>query len=901
MLPPPPRTGNGRAAPEGAHGPLGALAVAPGHPSGSAWVPSRPTPPPRRTVRLHTLGFLAFLATLLLFLLAVYLPNERNEILAAWQARLASLAGDRAAALEAWVEERLQDATLLATFPSVQLLAAATQGPPHPLAVTAQERGHLEEVFLSISRTSRYRGIYLLDAAGNLLAASPGAPPLEPSYLAIAQRAVARGESVLDFHAHPGAPPAIAAAAPVRLAAPPREAGRIAGAILLSADPTESVFPLLAREPVPTASGESVLVRRRGHLVEFLSPLRHRPDPPMTFTRPFRTEKLAAAAATRGVETVDEFVDYRGQAVLAATHPIRHTPWGLVVKVDLAEVLAPLKPHAVLAIATGFAFLLALATAALSFWRVQQLRYEGTLASARARFAILLDQLNDAVLVVGSDGRIREANRQAEVLYGYPRHELLGKSLLSDLHPPDTQGAARDQLATGLSRGEVRFETIHRRADGQLVPVEVNSRRIELDGGPAMLSVIRDTSERKAAEAAQQRLVTQLTTVHRVGRQLRTQLERQRLEELMIETLEELFDYELGGVLLLDEASGDLVPFAVTSTVRQAAGSAPQRQYVTDAKIVKGQGITGWVAATGESVLARDVTQDPRYVKLREDIRSELCVPMKVGETVIGVCNLEATRPDAYTEEDRRLLETLADQFAIAVHNTRLFQQVRELTVRLVEAEEQERRAVARELHDRVGQTLTALSLNLSLLQGSLPEATRERLAPHFSDMNALLASAAQEMRDVMATLRPPVLDDYGLLAALRFEAERFAARSSLQVEVHGDDAAPRPPAAVELVLFRAAQEALTNVAKHARASRVTLTLEQHDDGLRLEVADDGVGFDPAAPRQRGRAGGWGLLGIAERVASVGGTVAVESAPGKGTRVIIEVGEAGARHGADRR
>ena len=144
-------------------------------------------------------------------------------------------------------------------------------------------------------------------------------------------------------------------------------------------------------------------------------------------------------------------------------------------------------------------------------------------------------------------------------------------------------------------------------------------------------------------------------------------------------------------------------------------------------------------------------------------------------------------------------------------------------------------------------------------------------------------------IRDLMANLRPPVLDDYGLLAALRWYGEQVTARTGLPVEVWGQEQMPRLSFVAETALFRIAQEALTNVGKHARATHVTVTLEEVPEGLRLTVADDGSGFDPAALPQRRERSGWGLITMRERAEALGGRLRVDSRPGEGTRIVVEV------------
>jgi len=157
------------------------------------------------------------------------------------------------------------------------------------------------------------------------------------------------------------------------------------------------------------------------------------------------------------------------------------------------------------------------------------------------------------------------------------------------------------------------------------------------------------------------------------------------------------------------------------------------------------------------------------------------------------------------------------------------------------------------------------------------------------ADAVALVGKIGETIRNVMAELRPPVLDDYGLLSALRWYGREFSQRTTIGVEVHGEEAAPRLARSVELAFFRIAQEALTNVAKHAGASQVKLIEEVDNRTVRLVIADNGVGFDQTRMGQPQGRCRWGLMNMSERAAAAGGCCRIESRPGHGTRVVVEV------------
>jgi PAS domain S-box-containing protein len=212
----------------------------------------------------------------------------------------------------------------------------------------------------------------------------------------------------------------------------------------------------------------------------------------------------------------------------------------------------------------------------------------------------------------------------------------------------------------------------------------------------------------------------------------------------------------------------------------------------------------------------------------------------------------------------------------------------RSLTRRLVQAEETERRRIAAELHDRVGQNLSALNINLDIMLGALSQAAPQNLLMRLHDSLALVDATAQTLENVMADLRPPLLEEYGLGAALSWYVEEFARRAAIEVEFE-DLAAERnrslrrEPA---VALFRISQEALNNVAKHAHARHVFVRLEADDADMLLTIRDDGRGFDP---KSEARASRLGMRTMKERVVAADGTLELESAPGKGTTLRARV------------
>jgi signal transduction histidine kinase len=249
---------------------------------------------------------------------------------------------------------------------------------------------------------------------------------------------------------------------------------------------------------------------------------------------------------------------------------------------------------------------------------------------------------------------------------------------------------------------------------------------------------------------------------------------------------------------------------------------------------------------------------------------------LEVSGTLAGALVAVGERP--FDDDARRLLETFSSQVAVALVNARAVAAERVL-VRAA-AQEAERARIARELHDEAGQLLTALALHLRALEDDVEsEAIRERLAA----LRHSVGVASGSIRELAVRLRPPAIVEHGLADAIEEQAAQMRA-AGLPVEVDLSGLAPDLAEAVETVLFRVVQEALTNAARHSGANAVSIVVTARPGRLRLVVEDDGVGFDPAAPTAH-----LGLAGIRERVEMIGGRLAIESSAGVGTTLVVDV------------
>jgi signal transduction histidine kinase len=217
-------------------------------------------------------------------------------------------------------------------------------------------------------------------------------------------------------------------------------------------------------------------------------------------------------------------------------------------------------------------------------------------------------------------------------------------------------------------------------------------------------------------------------------------------------------------------------------------------------------------------------------------------------------------------------------------------ERLRSLTWRLTEVEDKARKQLSRELHDQVGQNLTLLEVNLNLLRSLMTDNKPDLVKNRIQDSLNVVKQTTRSIRHVMGDLRSPVLDDYGLVAAIEHYIKQYTERTGIAVQLKGIMDGPRLDARHENSLFRIAQEALTNVIKHASATEVVVTVRHIDGRLRLSIEDNGVGFDEARLPE-GNGHGWGMVTLRERALAVGGTFRVHSSPRQGTHIIVEVTE----------
>lgn len=493
----------------------------------------------------------------------------------------------------------------------------------------------------------------------------------------------------------------------------------------------------------------------------------------------------------------------------------------------------------------------------------------------------------EALLMEDAQGNITFCNPAASVLLGYPPEELCTFNW-SDIVSVSEFDSIRKIILNRPEDVVDQYETIIVSADGREIPVIVNVR-ILYDGDKfdGALSAITDISETKKAAQALEQLADQLMLLNDVSQSIVMTLDLKHLLEQITFLVHNTFGYHHVAIYSIDNEKKEVVCESLTGHFDNLF---PELH-----RIPFGTGVIGWVAQSKKTLHSNDVEVNPHYKNYypgQIQVKSELAVPIIIGEEILGVLDIHGPERNAFDENDVLVIETLADQIAVAMRNTRLLEQIRigrqrmaRLSHRLVEAQEKERRRIAQELHDEIGQTLTALSISLDGITAfEMGDLARNKIKDLLSQTQELTA----QVHRLSLGLRPSVLDDLGLEPAIASMCNRISSQAHVEIALsHSGISGKRFLPDLEINLYRIIQEALTNIVRHSGAKKASVKVWVEAGNLMLEIMDEGQGFDlHSALDQRNS---MGVMGMAERAELVGGFLSIDTAPGQGTFIFARL------------
>jgi PAS domain S-box-containing protein len=497
-----------------------------------------------------------------------------------------------------------------------------------------------------------------------------------------------------------------------------------------------------------------------------------------------------------------------------------------------------------------------------------------------------LTSIGDGVIATDENGLVRFINPAAIELTGWQHLDAIGRPLPEVFALSSNSARKRLELATVQERGQNDFEETLLSRYGKSVPVEANATLITGEKGQAlgMVLVFRDITQQRNAILEIKRQAERAETLLQVASQINSEVELATVLKNICEAATRTLK-SLGSAILLKDTKREVYRnVAVTGHSRLVSG-------YQDAQLEAPVGaFQTWMGLADSVELLIDAQSypDPGSVEWFGElgIRTIAMVPLFRYGNMIGILLSFFTGQVASLPEDEaKLIKGLADQAGMAIANASSFEQVRSsrerqqfLARKLVKVQEDERRSLARELHDEIGQMLTGLQFTIKSSMSQSNEDQRNKL----DQAQIIISAIISQIRELSINLRPSLLDDLGILPTLEWYFSRYEAKTGIEVDFQHENLEQRFNTDLETAAFRIVQEALTNVARYSESVTVNVRMIVRDSMMQIEVRDEGRGFDPAA---LGRNQSLGIEGMRERAYVLGGLLDIQSEPGKGTRV----------------
>jgi len=516
------------------------------------------------------------------------------------------------------------------------------------------------------------------------------------------------------------------------------------------------------------------------------------------------------------------------------------------------------------------------------------------LRKSEQRARQILESAADAILISGGDGCIQTVNKQAERLFGYARHELIGQPvelLLPDQLREKHAVHRRVYYAHPRKRPVVSNQELSgRHRDGSLIPLEISLSPSGRGEEQMVTAIIRDISVRKAAEAELRRLNRNHAVLSRSSSSLARSVDAEGLLTAFCTNVVEVGGYCFAWVGYAQEDG------AAKVRIMAYAGRVDAGLSITKigwSELDEASTPCGTAIRTGRVVVLRDIEREPQFELWRSQAlqlgyRSMIALPLKSDSHTFGNFSIFSAVENAFNDKEVELLMELAEDLSFGIQTLRARSE-HERRVRLLreEVERETRKRIAAILHDGVAQTAQAVNLGLKRLRANA--AKGGQLEPGLLDQVILdVRAIISDLRELSHELRPLFLERMTLIEAVRHYCGELSESSGINVRVSAQDVSVQVGQRVKEQCFLSIREALNNAIKHAGASRIDVLLDfRESEALTLRIADDGAGFDPIRVHDAPK--GLGLSMISERAESIGGTAQIRTAPGKGTTVTISV------------
>lgn len=511
----------------------------------------------------------------------------------------------------------------------------------------------------------------------------------------------------------------------------------------------------------------------------------------------------------------------------------------------------------------------------------------------------MVDSVEDEFLIIDSEYRVRMANFTVQGKIRQRTKSLIGGLCYQVLHDKNRPCSAplwecplRKVIESGTMTTVIHPDPVL--GTNRYLKITAYPLRDSRGNATAIVELRRDVSAERDLESQILRRHHQLLALSHITSAVSGLWDLDAILKIALDNVLEIINGDIGGILLLDEGTQDL---------RYRVQRGLSAKYAEEVRMRKGEGIGGRVAQTGEPMLSENISQDPRAAHpdliSAEGLKGFISIPLKAKDQVVGVMNLASHVAGRFGADDVSLLSSIGDYLGTAIEQARLYTRLESAGKRYqtllqhsLATQEDERKRIARELHDETSQSITSLTLNLQAIiqMAEMKGIEDTELMEKIKMTHSYAIHAGHEVVKLMKELRPTLLDELGLPAAIHRYAKDTLQVQGIEVSAEFIGAEERLPPEVEVTLFRVAQGVIGNILEHSMAKNTSIKLVCSVSECQLCIEDDGQGFNVDKITQVDPSGrGAGVFTMKERVKLVGGVCNIDSRPGQGTRVVVNV------------